>query len=86
MLQEWKHHFFIGTKLYIQFGKSKAGKAIFGVFASRTHEIVEFEECKIQTKISAEIAREIIQFINENNISAYDEKTLKGTLRHIIKY
>lgn len=57
---------------------------MFGVFASRTHEIIEFEECRIQTKVSADIAKEIIQFVNKNNISVYDEKTLKGVFRHII--
>ena len=84
MWKEWKNRFFTEIRPYIQFGKSKDGKAIFGVFANRTHEIIEFQECKIQTKISAEIAREIIKFINENNISVYDEKTLKGIFRHII--
>jgi len=57
---------------------------VFGVFAKRSHEIIEFEECMIQSKISAEIAKTIIDFINENNISVYDEKSLKGTFRHII--
>lgn len=38
----------------------------------------------IQSKISQEIARFIIRFINENNISVYDEKTLKGLFRHIV--
>lgn len=48
---------------------------------------MEFGECKIQTKISFEIAKEIINFINDNKITVYDEKTLKGTFRHIvIKY
>ncbi len=81
---EWKNHFFIGIRHNTQFGKNKDGKAIFGVFANRTHDIIEFENCKIQTKISQEIAKYIIDFINENNISVYDEKTNKGTFRHII--
>ncbi|MCI9365147.1 MAG: 23S rRNA (uracil(1939)-C(5))-methyltransferase RlmD [Clostridia bacterium] len=60
---------------------------MYGVFANRTHEIIEFEECKIQTKISQEIAKTIIHFINENGIAVYNEKTRKGTFRHIvIKY
>lgn len=41
----------------------------------------------IQSKISQEIASFITNFINENNISVYDEKSLKGLFRHIvIKY
>ncbi len=54
------------------------------MFANRTHEIVEFDECKIQTKISMEIAKAVIQFINKNKIKVYDENTGKGTFRHII--
>ena len=81
---EWKIHFFIEIKLFSQCGKDENDKAIFGVFASRTHEIIEFEKCKIQTEISQEIAKFIIDFMNENNISVYDEKTGKGAFRHII--
>ncbi|MCI8621759.1 MAG: hypothetical protein HFJ50_08910 [Clostridia bacterium] len=54
------------------------------MFASRTHEIIEFNECMIQSKISSQIANAIIDFINSNNISVYDEKTLRGAFRHII--
>ena len=83
----WKSLCFIEIKLSIQYGKDKNGKAIFGVFANRTHEIIEFENCKIQTEISQKIAKFIIDFINENNISVYDESTNKGAFRHIvIKY
>lgn len=81
---EWRIHFIIEIKRFIQFGKDKKEKAKFGVFANRTHEIIEFEECKIQTKISQEIAKLVLEFINKNNISVYDEKNNKGIFRHII--
>ena len=72
------------NKAIYPIGKNKEGKAIFGVFANRTHEIIEFDECKIQTKISKEIAEYVIEFINKNNIAVYDENTKKGIFRHII--
>lgn len=75
---------FYRNKAQYPIGKDKEGKAIVGVFANRTHEIIEFKECQIQTKISQEIAKFIVEFINENNISVYDEKTGKGLFRHII--
>lgn len=74
---EWRIHFSIEIKRLILFGKNKQDRAIFGVFAGRTHEIIEFSECKIQTKTSTEIARTILNFMNENQISVYDEKTGK---------
>ncbi len=79
--------YFYRNKAQFPIGKDKKQKAIVGVFANRTHEIIEFDECKIQTKISQNIAKLIIDFINTNNISVYDEKTGKGLFRHIvIKY
>ena len=65
-------------------GLNKEGEAIFGVFANRTHKIIETKRCKIQTEISEEIARFIIQFIKEKNIKIYNEESFRGTLRHII--
>ncbi len=76
--------FFYRNKAQYPVSTDKSGKAIVGVFANRTHEVIEFEECQIQTKISQEIAKFIIDFINENKISVYNEKTGKGLFRHII--
>lgn len=65
-------------------GLNKEGIPIFGVFANRTHEIIPTKDCKIQTKISEEIAEYIINFIRKNDVKVYDEKTNKGVFRHII--
>lgn len=65
-------------------GIDKEGNSTFGVFANRTHEIIPIKDCKIQTKISEEIAKYILKFIQENNIKVYNEKSNKGTFRHII--
>ena len=65
-------------------GLNKEGVPIFGVFANRTHEIIPTKNCKIQTKISEDIAQYILDFINQNNIKVYDEKSNKGVFRHII--
>lgn len=52
-----------------------------GIFAARSHDVIEFEECKIQTINSQKIAKFILK--NWNN-SIYDEKTGKGLLRNIM--
>ena len=62
----------------------KDGKATMGVFAERTHEIIPTADCKIQNKLSQQIANDIFSFIKENNISVYNEETLEGSLRHIV--
>ena len=52
-----------------------------GIFAARSHDVIEFEECKIQTINSQKIAKFILE--NWDN-SIYDEKTGKGLLRNIM--
>ena len=52
-----------------------------GIYAERTHDIIPFEECYIQTKKSQEIAKEICSMYKG---SIYDEKTGKGCLRNIM--
>ena len=65
-------------------GIDKEGQPVIGVFANRTHEIIPIKECLIQNKKSQELAKFILNFIIENKISIYDEKTLKGLIRHIV--
>lgn len=52
-----------------------------GVFANRSHDIIPIKECKIQTKISQEIAKYILENWKD---TIYDEKTGKGLLRNIM--
>ena len=65
-------------------GINKNNEPVFGVFAKRTHEIVEIRDCQIQNPVSEKIAFAIYKFIKENNIPAYNEKTGEGLLRHIV--
>ena len=65
-------------------GVDKQGNPIIGVFANRTHEIIPIDNCLIQSEKSQQIAKFILDFIRENNISIYDEKTGKGLIRHIV--
>lgn len=52
-----------------------------GIYAKRSHEVIPFEECKIQTKISQQIAKYIMQNWKD---TIYDEHTQKGLLRNIM--
>ena len=65
-------------------GLDKDGKPAIGVFAQRTHTIIPIEKCMIQTEISQKIAKTILQFIKENNISVYNEENQTGLIRHIV--
>ena len=76
--------YYYRNKAQYPFGTNKNGDKVFGIFAKRTHEIIEINDCKIQNPISAKIAREVLKFVRENNISVYNEETGKGLVRHLI--
>lgn len=65
-------------------GMSKEGEPVIGVFANRSHEIIPNTNCLIQNKRTEEVARFVFEFIKNNKISVYDEKTNKGLVRHIV--
>ena len=65
-------------------GIDKNGNPAVGVFAKRTHTIIPIENCMIQTEISQDIAKTIINFIKEKNISVYNEEKQTGLVRHIV--
>ena len=52
-----------------------------GIFAKRSHEIIPISKCMIQSEISQEIAKYIVENWND---TIYDEKTKKGLLRNIM--
>lgn len=63
-------------------GRGKNGMQA-GFFATGTHRIVPVEHCRLQPKIFSEIVRSVCDFCDANAISAYDEESGKGLLRHI---
>lgn len=72
------------NKAQYPIGINKDGEPVIGVFAERTHEVIPIEKCLIQNPKSEEIAKFVLQFIKENQISIYNEKTGKGLFRHIV--
>ena len=72
------------NKLQYPVGIDNNGKPVMGVFAERTHVIIPTKDCKIQDVLSQKIANEIFEFIENNNIKVYNEKSLSGSIRHII--
>ena len=62
---------------------SKKGKAYAGFFREGSHQIVENEGCLILFPEADQVKNLVIDFLNENRISAYDETLHKGLVRHI---
>lgn len=62
----------------------KKGKVICGFYQKGTHDIVPFDECFIQPKQATDIAQFVRNLANEFKITAYDEITKQGNLRHVL--
>ncbi len=58
-------------------------KVEFGFFAKRSHDAVSFEKCSINPDEFSDIAKYVCDLANEFGITAYNEITGKGLLRHI---
>lgn len=59
------------------------GKPVMGVFANRSHRIIETSNCLIQNKLTQNIANDVFDFIKTNNIPVYNEEKQTGEIRHI---
>lgn len=57
---------------------------VTGFYAGRTHSIIPTDKCYIQAKENEEILKTICGFLQEENISLYDEKSHTGLVRHIL--
>lgn len=72
------------NKLQYPVGMDKDGNIKLGVYAERSHNIIETKECKIQDKLSQNIVNDIYEWIIENKIEVYNEENQTGSIRHII--
>ena len=62
---------------------SKKGSAYAGFFRAGTHQVVENERCLILPEETDKVKKLVIDYVNHYRITAYDETTHKGLLRHI---
>ena len=72
------------NKLQYPIGIDKNGNYKMGVYTSRTHDIVETQNCFIQNELIQKIANDIFAFIKQERIVVYNEKDNTGGIRHLI--
>lgn len=75
--------YYYRNKIQVPFGERNK-KVIAGYYKQKTHEIIPFDNCYIQPLYVTDIVKFIRNLANEYKISAYDEKTHIGTLRHVL--
>lgn len=79
-----EYPFFYRNKLQYPIGLNEENEPVMGVYAERSHRIIETCDCKIQNKLCQDIANSIFEYIKENKIEVYNEKNLKGSIRHLV--
>lgn len=72
------------NKAQYPIGTSKEGQPIAGFYAGRTHDIIANTKCLLGCTQNKDILECILAYMRENHVSAYDETTGKGLIRHIL--
>ena len=62
---------------------SQKGRVYAGFFRAGTHQVVENPRCLILPEAADQVKKIVVDFFNHYRLSAYDEATQKGLLRHI---
>lgn len=72
------------NKAQFPVGTDKDGNIITGFYAARTHSIIPVEDCLLGVEANAPILQEVKKWMQANGVTAYDETTGKGLLRHVL--
>lgn len=76
--------FYYRNKAQYPVGTNKDGKPVMGFYAGHSHNIIDCTDCAIQEPVNAVILPVIKAFMEEKKISAYEEESGKGLLRHVL--
>ncbi len=60
------------------------GEVVIGMYRKNSHNIIPVEDCLLQSERAKNIVKIIKDYIAENQLSAYNEATKKGLIKHIV--
>ena len=72
------------NKAQFPIGTDKEGNIVTGFYAGRTHQIIPNMECALGVSVNQEILQIIVDFMNQYGVSAYNEETGHGLVRHVL--
>lgn len=72
------------NKAQFPIGTDRDGNPVAGFYAGRTHSIIANTDCALGVKENQLILETILDYMRENHVSAYDETTGKGLVRHVL--
>ena len=79
-----EHPFRYRNKAQYPVGTNREGRIITGFYAGRTHSIIANTDCLLGAEENQEILKLVIEHMEKYGISAYDETTGKGLVRHVL--
>ncbi len=79
-----EHPFRYRNKAQHPVGRDREGRAIAGFYAGRTHTIVANTDCLLGAEENRQILEILLDHMDRYGISAYDERTGSGLVRHIL--
>lgn len=79
-----KDPFHYRNKAQFPVGTDKNGRIITGFYAGRTHQIIPNRDCALGAPVNREVLDVVIDFMETYHVTAYDEKSGEGLVRHIL--
>ena len=79
-----EHPFRYRNKAQYPVGTNREGRIITGFYAGRTHSIIANTDCLLGAEENQEILKLVIEHMEKYGISAYEEATGKGLVRHVL--
>ncbi|MBQ4530034.1 MAG: 23S rRNA (uracil(1939)-C(5))-methyltransferase RlmD [Lachnospiraceae bacterium] len=76
--------YYYRNKAQFPVGTDKNGQIITGFYAGRTHDIIPNTKCYLGVSVNEEILNVVLEFMKKYHVTAYDEATGKGLVRHVL--
>ena len=80
MEKPWRYR----NKAQYPFGYDKDGNVVTGFYAGRTHSIIANTDCLLGVPENKEILEIILNHMEKFHVTAYDENTGQGLVRHVL--
>ena len=71
------------NKCQMTYKLSKTKKVVCGFYEEYSHNLVTVTDCPLQSSKANQIIKELNKVLTKHKIMPYDEKTRKGTIRHV---
>ncbi|MDE6203331.1 MAG: 23S rRNA (uracil(1939)-C(5))-methyltransferase RlmD [Lachnospiraceae bacterium] len=72
------------NKAQYPIGTDREGNPIAGFYAGRTHDIIANTDCALGVEENREILEVILSYMRNQYVSAYNEVTGEGVIRHVL--